>query len=106
MVIVPVAGWESVTVKTNGVVPEFPSGSATLLMVAMGVTSSLTIVPMPIALPMVALVIFGLPGVLIAGPIVTKNVSSGSVLVSPMTGTRIVCEVVPGRKVSVPLVAV
>ena len=35
----------------------------------------------------------------------TWKVSSGSTVVSPLTGTVIVCVVVPGAKLSVPLVA-
>ncbi|MCY1524799.1 hypothetical protein D9M68_597500 [compost metagenome] len=60
-------------------------------------TSSLVIVPTPWLSAMVAL----------TAPLrLTKKVSLASGTVSPTTGTVMVCVVVPGVKVSVPLVLV
>ena len=56
--------------------------------------SSLTIVAVPVALPSVATVGF---------ESATVNVSSGSTVVSPFTGTLICALVVPALKIRVPL---
>ena len=62
-----------------------------------GLLSLSMIVPVPVAPPIVALT--GLLSV-------TVNVSFASGSVSPMTGTAIVCDVVPAGNVTVPLVVV
>src|SRR4051812_48932345 len=67
------------------------------VIVGPGATSSFRMVPTPCAVPSSALVGFVR---------FTRNVSSGSDVVSPFTRTVIVCAVTPGAKVRVPLVAV
>ena len=82
------------TVKRNGVVPALPSAWVTLL--TLRAASSLRMVPAP--WPSVNCALTGLDRL-------TKNVSSGSGVVSPFTATVIVLLVSPGLKVRSPLVA-
>src|SRR5437667_269590 len=93
--------FDRLTVKAKAVVPGgvllvVPSGLATSWMESAGWVSSLWIVPVPSASAMVALV---------APDRLTKKVSLGSNLVSPLTLTVMVLLVSPGLNVSVPLAA-
>ena len=96
-VVVRLLAADCVTVKTAVVVPVLPSVTVTLLIDRVSTPSSFTIVPRPWPSRIVAL-----PGL----DRFTTNVSSGSTVVSPMTGTVIVPVVAPAAMVSVPLVAV
>ena len=76
-------------------VPVSPSSTLTLLIASVGARSSFVIVPVPVAVAIVALV----------GPDnVTVNVSFASYSVSPTTGTVIVPVVAPTAIVRIPLV--
>ncbi len=85
------------TLKTKFVVPALPSASVTSPMFSVGSESSLVTVPVAVPVAMVALV---------GAERTTVKVSLPSAVVSPVTGTVIVREVVPAVKVSVPEAAV
>ena len=79
--------------KTNGVVPASPSLALKSLIEIAGRASSLRMVPTP------------WPSAIVprrALDRLTKNVSSGSKVVSPLTSTVTVLLVSPGRKTTVP----
>ena len=88
---------ERLTVKVALVVPAFPSATDTLPMVSTGSVSSLLMVPVACVRASVAP-----DGALKA----TRNVSSDSTAVSPLTGTATVVVVEPTANVAVPLTAV
>src|SRR5437879_12313592 len=93
-----VLAFDRLTVKGKAVVPGgvllvVPSGLTTSSMESAGWVSSFWIVPVPVPLAIVALV---------AADRVTVKVSSGSNVVSALTGTVIVLLVSAGAKVSVP----
>ena len=85
-----------VTVKTYEVVPELPSLCDTLSIVKTGAPSSFTIVPVPSAVPIVALT---------GADRCTVNVSFGSNFVSPLTNTVTCLVVSVAKKFRVPLLA-
>src|SRR5437667_36810 len=87
---------DRLTVKVNTVGPTLPSFWLTSLIEMVGCPSSLTIVPAPWLSLIVALTGFER---------LTKNVSLGSNLVSPLTMTVTGWLVTPGANVTVPLAA-
>ena len=85
-----------VTVKTKAVVPLLPSFCVTLSIDKTGAVSSFTTVPVPSAVPIVALT---------GADRCTVNVSFPSNLVSPLTNTVICVVVSVAEKFRVPLLA-
>jgi hypothetical protein len=93
-----VLGASRFTVNTASLVPDSPSVTCgPSASDAVGRESSSRIVPVAVAFPSVARV---------GSASVSVNVSSGSTIVSPITGTSTPAWVSPGAKVTMPEVAV
>ena len=95
------AAFDSETVKLSLAVPEFPSTRVASDTERLGrtgaATSSLVIEPVPEPSAIVAPT---------GEDSITVNVSSASATLSPLMSTWIICEVVPGANVTVPVEAV